>query len=51
MVYVTIPDTYQGQALDVAVIRATGSGGYDEVTLRTQAMWSLYLPLLLRSVP
>ncbi|MBU1879254.1 MAG: PKD domain-containing protein, partial [Chloroflexi bacterium] len=49
-VYVTIPAEATDGQMDVAVIRATGSGNYADVTLTTTAMWrKLYLPLTLRN--
>ncbi|RLC76744.1 MAG: hypothetical protein DRI61_12705, partial [Chloroflexi bacterium] len=53
-VYITIPANAAPGEQDEAVIRATGSGGYDEVRLTTmvKAMfpYRVYLPLMLRSV-
>ena len=49
-VYVTLPAGAVAGHPDVAMIRATGSGGYAEVTLTTSAMnHYLYLPLILNN--
>jgi uncharacterized repeat protein (TIGR01451 family) len=49
-VYVTVPAGASGVAPDVAVIRATGSGGYAEVTLTTTlARRRVYVPLVMRN--
>ncbi|MGQ9804151.1 MAG: NEW3 domain-containing protein, partial [Anaerolineae bacterium] len=48
-VYVTIPSTATADLPDTAVIRASGSGGYDEVVLTTYASsFRVYIPLVLR---
>ena len=47
--YVTIPANATAALPDTAVIRATGSGGYAEVTLTTTTtLWRWYLPLVAR---
>mgnify|MGYP005848194909 FL=1 len=51
-VYITIPFTATADLPDTAVIRASGSGGYDEVVLTTYASsFRIYVPLVLRGNP
>ncbi|HEC34122.1 MAG TPA: DUF11 domain-containing protein [Chloroflexi bacterium] len=51
-VCVTVPVTATDGLSDTAVIRATGSGGYAEVTLTTTVAWhKTYLPLVVRNYP
>jgi len=50
-VFITVPGSAMKGDRDVAVIRATGSGGYDEVelTVVTGAAHQIYLPLVVRN--
>ncbi len=51
-VAITLPTDLLPGAEDVALIRATGSGGYAQVTLNTRTpVFKLYLPLVLRTTP
>jgi len=51
-VYVTVPEGPGVGAEDAAVIRASGSGRYAEVTLTTRTpVYRVYLPLTVRNSP
>jgi uncharacterized repeat protein (TIGR01451 family) len=51
-VLVAVPPAVTGGETDVAVVRATGSGGYAETSLTTAALWRrTYLPLVTRDMP
>jgi hypothetical protein len=51
-VFVAVPHTAEERETDVAVIRATGSGGHAETRLTTGVLWRrTYLPLVTKNRP
>ncbi len=51
-VYVTVPTNTPAGTVDEAIIQATGSGGFRQVTLRTRTpVFRVYLPLVVRNGP